>query len=110
MIRIMLGSTGSTPSASAEGRTAASRAAPICKLARDLVAIGYSPDTLAEVWRNQCLVFAAQPLGKWAKLTVEETTNASARFRVWRDRAEYFAGKGERDRQASDPAEDEDAA
>ena len=47
-------------------------AAPICGLARKLLALGFEPDAHLSVWRGKTKCFDDAPVGRWAKLTIEE--------------------------------------
>lgn len=73
-------------SASAEGVTVSyekrSRGAPICALARKLIAAGHDPAAKLLIYRRGTLCFLPSPLGRWASLTVAEGDNSphSARF------------------------------
>ncbi len=47
-------------------------AAPICNLARKLLALGVDPATHLSIRRGEMQCFHDAPLGRWAELTVEE--------------------------------------
>ena len=51
----------------------ASASSPICKLARELLALGVDPATHLSIWRGKTKCFDDVPVGRWAKLTVEES-------------------------------------
>lgn len=61
------------------------RGSVLCALARRLIALGADPDAPALVTRGETLCFVPMPLKAWAKLTVEEGENHTARFRAFRD-------------------------
>ena len=46
--------------------------APICKLARKLLAFGVDPARHLSIWRGEMRCFYDVPVGRWAELTVEE--------------------------------------
>ena len=87
MIEVTL--TGSW-TASAAGITvdyeSRSRGAPICDLARKLVAAGHDPERVLSITRNGTLCFEPIPLGIWAGMTVSEPDNAphEAQVKKWK--------------------------
>jgi hypothetical protein len=57
--------------------------APVCVLARKLIAAGFSPDRLLEVYRGPTLCFRV-PLAKAARLTVTERDRGGIHFERWK--------------------------
>ena len=57
--------------------------APVCALARKLIAAGFSADLMLEVYRGPTLCFRV-PLGRAARLTVEDSSDGPPRFRPYR--------------------------
>ncbi len=60
------------PVAACSIATVEGTAAPICNLARKLLALGVDPATHLSIWRGEMRCFHNAPLGRWAELTVEE--------------------------------------
>ncbi len=50
----------------------ASTSAPICNLARKLLALGVDPATNMSIWHGEMQCFVDAPVSRWAKLTVKE--------------------------------------
>ena len=61
-----------TPVASCSLATVASTSSPICRLARELLALGVDPATQLSIWRGEMRCFHDQPVARWAGLTVKE--------------------------------------
>ncbi len=60
------------PVAACSIATVEGTAAPICSLARKLLALGVDPATHLSIWRGEMRCFHDAPLGRWAELSVEE--------------------------------------
>ncbi len=60
------------PVAACSIATVEGTAAPICNLARKLLALGVDPATHLSIWRGGTKCFHDVPVGRWAELTVEE--------------------------------------
>ena len=60
------------PVASCRRATVKSTTSPICKLARELVALGIDPGTHLSIWRGETKCFHDVPISRWAGLTVSE--------------------------------------
>ncbi len=60
------------PVAACSIATVEGTAAPICNLARKLLALGVDPATHMSIRRGEMRCFLDAPLGRWAELTVEE--------------------------------------
>ena len=71
------------PIASCSLATVASASSPICKLARELLALGDDPATQLSIWRGRTKCFHDVPVGRWAQLTVEESAGGTV-FRRYR--------------------------
>ncbi len=69
MIRIDI---NGTDGAAACGRVVTSNKAPICVLARQLIADGYAEHDITDVYRGHMRVFRSVPLSWWAERTVRE--------------------------------------
>ena len=61
------------PMASCALATVASTSSPICRLARELLALGVDPDTCMSIWRGKTKCFDDAPVSRWAGLVVEES-------------------------------------
>ena len=60
------------PVAACSIATVEGTAAPICNLARKLLALGVDPARHLSIWRGETKCFHDVPVGRWAELTVEE--------------------------------------
>ncbi len=60
------------PVAACSIATVEGTAAPICNLARKLLAFGVDPARHLSIWRGETKCFHDVPVGRWAELTVEE--------------------------------------
>ena len=70
----------------------AKRGSVVGNTARKLIDEGADPLSMAHIMRGETLCFSPAPLKHWAKLTVSETDNISARFSRWKPfNAEVFA-------------------
>ncbi len=61
-----------TPVAACSIATVEGTAAPICNLARKLLAFGVDPAWHLSIWRGETKCFHDVPVGRWAELTVVE--------------------------------------
>ncbi len=63
--------------------------APICNLARKLLALGVDPARHLSIWRGETKCFHDVPVGRWAELTVEEGSSEPVfrRYKPFSDRA-----------------------
>ncbi len=57
--------------------------APICGLARKLLALGVDPGTHLSIWRGRTKCFHDLPVGRWGELSVEESAGGPV-FRRYR--------------------------
>lgn len=70
----------------------AKRGSVVGNMARKLIDEGSDPLSMARIMRGEILCFAPASLDHWAKMTVSETDNISARFSRWKPfNAEVFA-------------------
>ena len=60
------------PVAACSIATVEGTAAPICSLARKLLALGVDPATHLSIWRRGVQCFVDAPVSRWAELTVKE--------------------------------------
>ncbi len=60
------------PVAACSIATVEGTAAPICNLARKLLALGVDPARHLSIWRGETKCFHDVPVGRWAELTVTE--------------------------------------
>ena len=60
------------PVAACSIATVEGTAAPICNLARKLLALGVDPARHLSIWRGETKCFHDVPVGRWAELTVVE--------------------------------------
>ena len=66
------------PVATCSIATVEGTAAPICNLARKLLALGVDPARHLSIRRGEMQCFHDAPLGRWAELTVEEGSSEPA--------------------------------
>jgi len=71
------------PVAACSLATVASASSPICKLARELLALGVDTATQLSIWRGRTKCFHDVPISRWAELTVEESVRGTV-FRRYR--------------------------
>ncbi len=60
------------PMAACALATVASASSPICRLARELLALGVDPATHLSIWRGTTKCFDDVPVGRWAGFAVKE--------------------------------------
>ncbi len=60
------------PVAACSIATVEGTAAPICNLARKLLALGVDPSAHLSIWRGEMQCFVDAPVSRWVKLTVKE--------------------------------------
>jgi hypothetical protein len=60
--------------------------APVCALARLLIAAGHHPATRLEVFRGDVLALRVRSIAEAASLTVEDDRHGRPRLRAWRER------------------------
>ena len=75
------------PVAACSLATVEGTAAPICNLARKLLALGVNPATRLSIWRGEVQCFVDAPVSRWTRLTVREGPSGTV-FR----RYEPFSG------------------
>ncbi len=77
------------PVAACSIATVEGTAAPICNLARKLLALGVDPARHLSIWRGETKCFHDVPVGRWAELTVEEGSSEPAfrRYKPFHGRA-----------------------
>ena len=77
------------PVAACSIATVEGTAAPICNLARKLLALGVDPARHLSIWRGETKCFHDVPVGRWAELTVEEGSSEPVfrRYKPYSDRA-----------------------
>ena len=66
------------PVAACSIATVEGTAAPICNLARKLLALGVDPATHLSIWRRETKCFNDVPVSRWAELTIEEGSSEPA--------------------------------
>ncbi len=82
------------PVAACDIAEVASASSPICKLARELLALGVDPNTPLSIWRVRTKCFNDVPLGRWAELVVDEggTGTVFRRYKPFPGRAVVSQG------------------
>ena len=58
--------------------------APVLALCRELIAAGLDPDQALEVYRGAILALRVRSIAAGARLTVEDDSRGTPRFRPWR--------------------------